>query len=141
MWDGNVVDVDLGFEFSIRTPGTPSRWAQMDQEMGAAWKDYLTLAERQTYDVMKDVDWFIPISPFSNLSPFLGGSWIFPNLSHIRSFLVGWMGGSILGAVLRLFFYWVNFAPLSRGSAACGYALVHSLLLSLGLQAIFFHPL
>jgi len=26
-------DVNLGFEFSIRTPGTPSRWDQMDFEM------------------------------------------------------------------------------------------------------------
>ena len=34
---------------------------------------------------------------------------------------------------LQLFFYWVNFAPLSRGSAACGYILMVSALVAVGL--------
>ncbi|KAL3699782.1 hypothetical protein R1sor_017804 [Riccia sorocarpa] len=29
-----------GFDFSIRTPGTPERWAQYDEEMTAAWEEY-----------------------------------------------------------------------------------------------------
>ena len=40
----------------------------------------------------------------------------------------------MLDAILTLFFFWVHFAPLTRGSAACGYALVHALLLSVGWQ-------
>jgi len=27
-----------GYDFSIRTPGTPSRWADYDAEMAAAWQ-------------------------------------------------------------------------------------------------------
>lgn len=38
-----------------------------------------------------------------------------------------------LELALQLFFYWVNFAPLSRGSAACGYILMMSFLNAVGL--------
>jgi len=27
-----------GYDFSIRTPGTPARWADYDAEMAAAWQ-------------------------------------------------------------------------------------------------------
>ncbi|KAH6556121.1 hypothetical protein KP509_1Z203500 [Ceratopteris richardii] len=30
---------ETGFEFSIRTPGTPPRWAEYDQELSAAWEE------------------------------------------------------------------------------------------------------
>ncbi|KAG6545276.1 hypothetical protein Mapa_013389 [Marchantia paleacea] len=29
-----------GFDFSIRTPGTPQRWAEYEEEMHAAWEEY-----------------------------------------------------------------------------------------------------
>jgi len=33
---------------------------------------------------------------------------------------------------LRLFYYWVNFAPLTRGSAMCGYAAMMAVILASG---------
>lgn len=36
----------------------------------------------------------------------------------------------MLDIALDGFFYWVNFGPLTRGSAACGYAFLHALLLA-----------
>ena len=35
-----------GFDFTIRTPGTPPRWVEMDQEMSHVWK-LLTLEARR----------------------------------------------------------------------------------------------
>jgi hypothetical protein len=33
-----------GLEFSIRTPGTPDRWAEYDIEMTSAWEVFLIFA-------------------------------------------------------------------------------------------------
>lgn len=35
-----------GFDFTIRTPGTPPRWVEMDQEMGHVWR-LLTMEARR----------------------------------------------------------------------------------------------
>ncbi len=40
----------------------------------------------------------------------------------------------IIKKTLKIFFYWVNFAPLARGSAATGYTALFGLLLSFGLK-------
>lgn len=40
----------------------------------------------------------------------------------------------IIDICLSIFFYWVNFGPLSRGSAACGYVVLDALLLSFSLE-------
>jgi hypothetical protein len=39
-------------------------------------------------------------------------------------------------ASLRLFYYWVVFAPLTRGSAVCGLAALHAVLLAAGLAPV-----
>ena len=41
---------------------------------------------------------------------------------------------ALLRHALTFFYYWVTFAPLSRGSAACGYAVLHSMLLAGGYE-------
>ncbi|CAM9565623.1 unnamed protein product [Discosporangium mesarthrocarpum] len=90
-----------GYEFSIRTPGTPGRWKQFDEELCAVW-GALTAAvcAREGATVMES-------------DP--GGE--DEDLSDL---------------VLKLFYYWVNFGPLSRGSAACGYIVMVGLLMALG---------
>ena len=35
---------------------------------------------------------------------------------------------------LAFYFYWVNFGPLSRGTAACGYLSILALMLSIGYE-------
>ncbi len=35
---------------------------------------------------------------------------------------------------LAFYFYWVNFGPLSRGTAACGYVAFFALMLSIGFE-------
>ena len=39
-----------------------------------------------------------------------------------------------LDLALSIFFYWVNFGPLSRGSAACGYAIFVAVLAALNVE-------
>ena len=39
-----------------------------------------------------------------------------------------------LDVALSVFFYWVNFGPLSRGSAACGYAILVAVLAALNVE-------
>jgi hypothetical protein len=38
----------------------------------------------------------------------------------------------VLRQALEIFYFWVNFAPLTRGTAACGYAALLSVMLSRG---------
>ena len=45
---------------------------------------------------------------------------------------VGRMGGDVLPAALRVLFYWYNFMPLARGTAAVGYTALLGLLLAGG---------
>ena len=33
-----IIRGENGFDFSIRTPGTPARWAEFDHEMASAWE-------------------------------------------------------------------------------------------------------
>jgi len=78
-----------GYEFSIRTPVTPPRWAEFDAELEAAWDNLL--------DAMVDGD--------------------VPRAS---------------GAILRFAYYWYNFMPLARGTAAVGYITILGLFLAAG---------
>lgn len=39
---------------------------------------------------------------------------------------------ALLNRALQLFYWWVTFAPLSRGTAACGYAVLQAVLVSCG---------
>lgn len=78
-----------GYEFSIRTPVTPPRWAEFDSELEAAWEGVL--------DAMCTEE--------------------VPGVSE---------------AILRFAYYWYNFMPLARGTAAVGYITILGLSLAAG---------
>lgn len=78
-----------GHEFSIRTPGTPPRWAEFEAELSHIWGQ-LTDACRAA---KRDME-------------------------------------LISRLILHLSFYWYNFMPLSRGTAAVGYTVLVGLFLS-----------
>jgi len=82
-----------GYEFSIRTPGTPPRWIDYDLEM----QHFFDLL---TEEVSKE-------------------SWDINLVSDL---------------ILTLTFYWYNFMPLSRGTAACGYVAMVAMFLALGIK-------
>eukprot|EP01098_Paradermamoeba_levis_P014892 TRINITY_DN7308_c0_g1_i2.p1 TRINITY_DN7308_c0_g1~~TRINITY_DN7308_c0_g1_i2.p1 ORF type:complete len:187 (+),score=43.90 TRINITY_DN7308_c0_g1_i2:76-561(+) len=78
-----------GFEFSIRTPGTPHRWVEYNKEISSVWNFLLKEATSEPSD-----------------------------FSKIRDY------------ILTLTFYWYNFMPLSRGTAAVGYMSLLAMFLS-----------
>jgi tetratricopeptide (TPR) repeat protein len=86
-----------GFRFTIRTPGTPARWALFEEE-------FLVL-EQSLSCVLSDIR---------------------QNGTNDDNTL------SLFKEALKWFYVWVIFAPLSRGSAVCGYACMHSILLAGG---------
>eukprot|EP00850_Spirogloea_muscicola_P010134 SM000058S18564 [mRNA] locus=s58:532851:538878:- [translate_table: standard] len=86
-------------DFSIRTPGTPARWARYDAEMACAWKElcHVIRHEDDKLAAPRAID----------------------KLSH---------------CILRLSYYWYNFMPLARGTAAVGYITLLGLYLAAGLE-------
>lgn len=82
-----------GYEFSIRTPGTPPRWIDYALELDYVFDKYLEAARRTPTDVEEVSKW-----------------------------------------VLTLAFYWYNFMPLARGTAATGYVAVMGLFLGAGIK-------
>lgn len=40
----------------------------------------------------------------------------------------------ICDVIWTMFYYWCNFGPLSRGSAACGYVVAQGLMLAMGMR-------
>eukprot|EP01133_Synstelium_polycarpum_P009737 gene9737-11372_t len=89
-----------GYEFAIRTPCTPERWAEYDEEMSSIWTrlvsavaDYQGSQDQQKMDALSDL-------------------------------------------VLQLTFYWYNFMPLTRGSAAVGYTVLLGVFLSLDIDIV-----
>ena len=97
-----------GVEVSIRTPLTPDRWAAYDVEMTAAWADFCAVA-----------------TPHAASGGGAGGG----GTARAPS-----PDDALLDAALRLAFYWFNFMPLTRGSAAVGWSMVMALLLSCGYE-------
>ncbi len=90
------------FEFSIRTPVTPARWAAYDAELAVHF-DALLAA----------------------LAPAGGGA------SAAADAPVADAAGAG-AAALRFTYYWYNFMPLARGSALCGLAALLGALLAAG---------
>jgi len=87
-----------GHEFTIRTPGTPERFAQFDEEMAHAFNAFVDLAGSMEAAAWRGGEGAVGA----------GNSWL----------------DAVTDAALRIFFYWASFAPLSRGSAACGYVVL-----------------
>uniref|UniRef100_A0A6B2KYK7 Uncharacterized protein n=1 Tax=Arcella intermedia TaxID=1963864 RepID=A0A6B2KYK7_9EUKA len=82
-----------GFEFSIRTAGTPARWEQYDAEMTSIWNKLTEAVREKPLDMDK----------VSNL-------------------------------ILTFEFFWYNYMPLSRGSAAAGLIVMISMFLAIGIK-------
>ena len=81
--------VVAGYEFTIRTPGTPDRWKWYDIALTATFKEVISSIQNGSAQKVRN-------------------------------------------AALELFYYYVNFAPLSRGSAVTAYAVLNSILLANG---------
>ncbi|KAL2333468.1 hypothetical protein Fmac_014681 [Flemingia macrophylla] len=90
---------ERGFDFAIRTPCTPARWEDFDEEMAMAWNTLCNAYCGENY-----------------------GSTDFNMLENVRD------------AILRMTYYWYNFMPLSRGSAAVGFIVMLGLLLAANME-------
>ncbi len=92
-------DSPLGFEFTIRTPSTPTRWARFDKEMMARYaavvRAVAAVIDRDSGEKKNKEE-------------------------------------GVLLTALELFYYFVIFAPLSRGTAATAYAVLYSVLATIG---------
>jgi hypothetical protein len=88
-----------GFEYSIRTPGTPPRWVDYDRELSFAWKKLTEEATKAEVDLDRLSD-----------------------------------------QILTMTFYWYNFMPLSRGTAAVGYMGLLAMFLANGIEISAFVP-
>jgi hypothetical protein len=87
-----VPNQNRGVEFSIRTPGTPRRWRQYDQEITAAWGSILNeLASGHRTEAAE--------------------------------------------CMLQFAYYWYNFMPLARGTAAVGYTVLLAMFWAAGVPA------
>ncbi|KAJ4760063.1 Tetratricopeptide repeat protein 13 [Rhynchospora pubera] len=89
----------IGFDFAIRTPCTPSRWEEYDEEIAFAWE---ALCVAYSGDLFASHDL---------------------NMLNI-----------VKDAILRMTYYWYNFMPLSRGSAAVGYTVMLGLFLAANME-------
>ena len=78
-----------GYEFTIRTPGTPDRWRWFDSVLSASYSEVLSSIQSGSARRMRH-------------------------------------------AALELFYYFVNFAPLSRGSAVTAYIILNAILIVSG---------
>lgn len=88
-----------GYDFTIRTPSTPSRWDEFDAEISLAWDALCDAYCGENF-----------------------GSTDFDVLENVRE------------AILRMTYYWYNFMPLSRGSAAVGFVVLLGLCLAANMK-------
>ena len=118
-----------GFEFTIRTPGTPPRWVRYHAELECAFAGFLD-------------EWLhVPGGDGGDGGDSgdggggggggaAGDEWGSSGKFAVASIeqwerLTHW--------VLAVFYYWVNFGPLTRGSAATGYAALFGMAAAAGL--------
>jgi hypothetical protein len=112
-----------GYQFTIHTPGTPARWRQYDEELEAL------------FTRLQEVAFGADGGSYSGASASVGASGDTPggvaggDPTDASDGAVGVEAGSeeevLVELAMTFFFYWVNFGPLSRGSAATGYAVRH----------------
>ncbi|KAH3766781.1 TPR repeat protein [Pelomyxa schiedti] len=104
-----------GFEFTIRTPGTPPRWKLYDEELSYAFQKFVQCFQKVIQE-RQDT----PTPPPT------------PNPVNTSTYTPAEI--ATIDAALILSFYWYNFMPLSRGTAAVGYVCLHAMLLSIGFR-------
>lgn len=96
-WEGTRLTLLLaepdGFEYTIRTPSTPSRWQLCSDELDIAFNKLIQICSQHESDAGPD---------------------------------------EICNIAMEIFYLWVTFAPLSRGTAVCGYAALAAILGSCG---------
>jgi hypothetical protein len=102
-----------GYQFTIHTPGTPARWRQYDEELEAL------------FTRLQEVAFGADGGSYSGVVGGVSGG----DPTDASGGAVGVEAGSeeevLVELAMTFFFYWVNFGPLSRGSAATGYAVRH----------------
>ncbi len=86
-----------GFEFCIRTPGTPERWQHFTEEFNTLWVDVERIVSKTHTD---DDD------------------------------------TEVFEVALKVFWLWISYAPLTRGSASVGYAMLLVILRTKGFNVI-----
>jgi hypothetical protein len=94
-----------GFEFTIRTPGTPERWVRFTEELAGCFHRLVDAlaAYSSSEGEARDSD-------------------------------------DVKKRALELYYYWVTFSPLTRGTAVCGIVALFAALQSCGLTLQCKHP-
>eukprot|EP00753_Platysulcus_tardus_P010750 PLAT302.4.p1 GENE.PLAT302.4~~PLAT302.4.p1 ORF type:complete len:247 (+),score=76.28 PLAT302.4:23-742(+) len=100
----------VGHRFTIRTPGTPARWRAYSEELEVAWQAVGDAVRRSRRRADKEAE------------------------AEEGKDEAEEHDAALAAAVLRVFYYWVNFGPLTRGSAATGYAIMYALFYAAGLR-------
>ncbi|XP_020586512.1 suppressor of RPS4-RLD 1 isoform X2 [Phalaenopsis equestris] len=101
--DGTQISIrrmgNKGFDFTIQTPSSSSRWEDYDTEMEAAWEELCTAYCDELY-----------------------GSNDLSLLENVKD------------AILRMTYYWLNFKPLTRGSAVVGLTVMLGLFIATNME-------
>jgi len=111
-----------GFEFSIRTPVTPPRWEAFDAELGEAWGrlvDALAAVGRTGGRRQGEEEGASEAAAANG-----GGGGGGRSGGDGEDGQAGGPLYAVARAALTCAFYWYNFMPLARGTAACGHAFV-----------------
>jgi tetratricopeptide (TPR) repeat protein len=95
-----------GYEFSIRTPGTPPRWVDYDIELTHLF-DQLTSQVKELHKLQTSAQQ--------------------SDASKLAS-----TQDAVAETILTIAFYWYNFMPLARGTAICGYVSILGMFLAAG---------
>jgi tetratricopeptide (TPR) repeat protein len=95
-----------GYEFTIRTPGTPARWTHYAKDLQTCFQTVVDALASYSSQASSSVD---------------------PQQGQPQKW------SDIKNVVLQLYYYWVTFAPLTRGTAVCGYMCILGALQSCGL--------
>ena len=125
-----------GFDFSIRTPGTPLRWTQFAAELQhqfTSMMDLLSTLHSRPADIDTGIDIYtdVDVDVYARADKDIDAK-IQKSKGNGSEVIID--TEALLRHALTFFYYWVTFAPLSRGSAACGYAVLHSMLLAGGYE-------
>jgi hypothetical protein len=92
------------FDFSICSASTPERFQQYEEEIHAVFERLVAALVRAHQEKSRRGDADAPID------------------------------AEILTAAMDLFYFWVNFAPISRGTSATGYACLYAVMLAAGYE-------